>query len=127
MELLIFFPKRWLNLVLDLIVTALAVVVIALAVSLRSSTSPGLLGIALNNILNFNQYLSKLVTSWTQLETSLGAIARVKAFEEQTAMEAKPGEDIEPPNDWPTQGKVEIRYASASYEYVLIIPRPWIS
>ena len=113
---LLYCIQRWLNLVLDLIVSALAVVVIALAVSLRSSTSPGLLGIALNNIITFNMCLSQLVTSWTQLETSLGAIARVKSFEEQTAIEARPGEDTQPPMDWPSRGNVEIRHASASYE-----------
>ena len=113
---LLYCIQRWLNLVLDLIVSALAVVVIALAVSLRSSTSPGLLGIALNNIITFNMCLSQLVTSWTQLETSLGAIARVKTFEEQTAIEARPGEDTEPPIDWPSRGKVEIRHVSASYD-----------
>lgn len=48
---LLYCVQRWLALVLDLIVAALAIVVVALAVSLRGSTSPGLLGVSLNNIL----------------------------------------------------------------------------
>ena len=47
--------QRWLNLVLDLIVAALAVIIIALAVRLRLSTS------IVNNVLTFNQVLSGLV------------------------------------------------------------------
>ncbi len=43
--------QRWLNLMLDLIVAAEAVIVVGLAVGLRHSTSPGLLGISMNNIL----------------------------------------------------------------------------
>lgn len=48
---LLFCIQRWLGLVLDLMIAALAVIVIALATSLRNSTSPGLLGVSLNNIL----------------------------------------------------------------------------
>ena len=44
--------QRWLNLVLSLMVTAEAILVVGLAVGLRHSTSPGLLGISLNNILS---------------------------------------------------------------------------
>ena len=43
--------QRWLALVLDLIVGAEAVLVIGLAVGVRQSSSPGLLGVSLNNIL----------------------------------------------------------------------------
>jgi len=48
---LMFCLERWLALVLDLIVGGLATVVVALAISLRYSTSPGLLGVSLNGIL----------------------------------------------------------------------------
>lgn len=48
---LLFCIQRWLTLVLDLMVAGLAVIVIALAVCLRSSTAVGLLGVSLNNVL----------------------------------------------------------------------------
>ena len=48
---LLYCIQRWLNLVLDLIVAAEAVVVVAFAVGLRTSTSAGLLGVSLNNVL----------------------------------------------------------------------------
>ncbi|KAK0112722.1 hypothetical protein ONS95_014458 [Cadophora gregata] len=107
--------QRWLNLVLDLLVTALAVIVIALAVNLKSTTAAGLLGLSLNNILGFNKSLSKLVTSWTSLETSLGAVARVKTFAETTESEEKPGESLEPPAGWPSTGSMDIDDVTATY------------
>jgi ABC-type multidrug transport system fused ATPase/permease subunit len=48
---LLYCIQRWLNLVLDLIVGAEAVLVVGLAIWLRSSTSVGLLGVSLNNVL----------------------------------------------------------------------------
>ncbi|TIA24962.1 putative ABC transporter [Aureobasidium pullulans] len=80
--------QRWLKLVLDLIVAALAVLVVALAVSQRDTTSAGLLGVALTNILGFSQSLTRLVTKWTTLETSLGAIARIRSFATTTEQES---------------------------------------
>lgn len=107
--------QRWLNLVLDLMVTALAVIVVTLAVNLRTSTSAGLLGVALNNIIGFNQSLSSLVNSWTSLETSLGAIARVKIFAKNTPSENKPGDNRLPPSEWPSRGAVELHNVSVCY------------
>jgi ATP-binding cassette subfamily C (CFTR/MRP) protein 1 len=108
--------QRWLELVMDLIVAGLAVTVVALAISLRSSSSGGLLGVALNNVLNFNQTLSTLIVQWTSLETSLGAIARIRTFAATRASEHKNGEDFNPPIEWPQRGALEFKNVSASYD-----------
>ncbi|CAG8909081.1 unnamed protein product [Penicillium egyptiacum] len=107
--------QRWLNLVLDIVVMALATVVVTLAVMLRSSTDSSLLGVALNNILGFNQLLSYFITSWTTLETSLGAIARVKSFVETTPSEDQPGTSAELPTSWPDRGEISIQGLSLRY------------
>lgn len=104
--------QRWLNLVLDLIVTALAVIVVGLATQLRGSTSGGLLGIALNNILGVNKSLSDLVTYWTSLETSLGAIARVKSFSESTPSEDQPHVNHALSQAWPETGEIQLSRVS---------------
>jgi len=44
--------QRWLTLVLDLIVSALAIVLAVMAVELRDSINPGLLGLALVNVVS---------------------------------------------------------------------------
>jgi ATP-binding cassette subfamily C (CFTR/MRP) protein 1 len=107
--------QRWLQLVLDLLVAVMAVVVMALAVSLRSSTSAGLLGVALNNILGFNQSLGRLVREWTNLETSLAAISRVKSFSETTGSERDCGYADARLSSWPSSGSFVLSNVTASY------------
>ncbi len=50
------------------------------------------------------------------LETSLGAIARLRDFENETEIEAKEGEDTNPPKDWPSLGHIEIQDVTSQYE-----------
>jgi ATP-binding cassette subfamily C (CFTR/MRP) protein 1 len=107
--------QRWLNLVLQLIVGVMAVVVVALALSLTSTTSAGRLGISLSAVVNFNSSLSFLMMFWTQLETSLGAVARVKNFEKTTVPEDKDQETFVPGSNWPENGAIEFKNVTASY------------
>lgn len=97
-----------------------AVLVVGLALGLRSATSAGLLGVSLNSILTFNKNVRNLIEGWTELETSLGSIARVRSFELDVAPEAKVGEDNEPPASWPQRGEIEFRNVSASHKYGLL-------
>ncbi|OQE42091.1 hypothetical protein PENCOP_c004G02534 [Penicillium coprophilum] len=106
--------QRWLTLVLDLIVAAEAVIVVSLAVSLRHTTSVGLLGVSLNSILAFNGSLSSFISGWTQLEISLGSILRVKDFELQVPREISTGR-VEVSIDWPSRGAIEISDMTAQY------------
>lgn len=115
---LLYCIQRWLNVVLDLLVACLAVILIALATSLRSSTDPGKLGVSLTAIMAFSQTLQEVVTSWTGLETSLGAIARTRSFEMKTPTEHQPQTPVIPSSTWPVDGNIEIRSLSASYECV---------
>lgn len=113
---LLFCIQRWLNIVLDLMVAILAILLTALAITLRGSTDPGRLGVSLTAIIAFNQSLQELVTSWTAMETSLGAISRTRSFEMNTASEHLSGENFIPPPEWPSHGKVEVRSVSVSYK-----------
>ncbi|KEQ97882.1 hypothetical protein AUEXF2481DRAFT_63168 [Aureobasidium subglaciale EXF-2481] len=106
--------QRWLKLVLDLIVAALAVIVVALAASQRGTTSAGLLGVALTNVLGFSQSLTRLVTEWTTLETSLGAISRVRSFAADTEQESLLDNTMTS-TDIATHGKVVFSGAYAKY------------
>ncbi|KAB8272693.1 P-loop containing nucleoside triphosphate hydrolase protein [Aspergillus minisclerotigenes] len=78
--------QRWLTLVLDLVVAAEAVIVISLAVSLRHTTSVGLLGVSLNSILEFER-----------------AVPRELSTEQEI------------PVDWPCRGAIEISGMTAQY------------
>ena len=61
--------------------------------------------------------LSSFINGWTMLETSLGAVSRLRTFERETPVEAKDGEDREPPADWPSKGLIEIKNVSVHYKY----------
>jgi ATP-binding cassette subfamily C (CFTR/MRP) protein 1 len=114
---LMFCIQRWLNVVLDLLTAAIAVVVVALAMGLRETSSAGSIGVALINVLGFNQNINVLITAWTTMETSLGAIARIKNFEAATASE-DPHEQLatHPPASWPDAGKVTVSGVSIAFD-----------
>lgn len=113
--------QRWLNLVLDLFVAALAVVVMTMAVMIPSGSSSASLGLALINILNFNVALAELIDAWTILETSLGAVARLISFEKSTPVERLlPDVQVaDVPRDWPGRGAVEVHDLVCGYGYVI--------
>ena len=52
------------------------------------------------------------------LETSLGAISRLKDFEAETEKEGKEGENINPPENWPSKGLIQIQNVTAAYKFV---------
>lgn len=112
---MMFCIQRWLNLMLQLLIAAVVVIVVALATSLTSTTSGAKLGVSLSAVVQFNGSLSSLMKFWTQLETSLGAIARLKSFEENTVSENKEQENIIPGAEWPSDGLIEVKNVCASY------------
>ncbi|RDW68609.1 hypothetical protein BP5796_09266 [Coleophoma crateriformis] len=112
---MLFCIQRWLNFVLDIIVAMLAVIVVAVAVNLPQTTSPGAIGVSMVNVLNFSQSLAFLITTWTALETSLGAIARIKNFEANVASEDIGIGKTPPPKDWPRSGALELQDAHAAF------------
>jgi ATP-binding cassette subfamily C (CFTR/MRP) protein 1 len=108
--------QRWLNLVLQLLVGGVAVILIALALNLKGTSSANLLGASLTSIVSFNGSLAMLMMFWTQLETSLGAVARLKGFETFTECEDEPDETFAPSPDWPIEGSIEFQDVSAHYK-----------
>lgn len=112
---LLLMVQQWLTLVLNLVTAALAVLIVGLAVRLRGSVSVGLTAVSLIQLITLAENLKILIQFWTSLETSIGAVARIKNFSEETPDERLPGEDREPPADWPARGAIEIRDLSASY------------
>ncbi|CAI7570859.1 unnamed protein product [Penicillium viridicatum] len=113
---LLYCIQRWIGLVLDLIVACIAVIVIAVAISMKGSPSMNLLGIALFNIVNFSGTLQTLVTYWIGLETSIGAVSRIRSYVLQATTEDLDSETDVVPEDWPQHGGIDIAGLSASYD-----------
>ncbi|KXH60239.1 hypothetical protein CSAL01_11379 [Colletotrichum salicis] len=128
--------QQWLTLVLDLTTTALALLVVGLAVRLRDTVSVALTGVSLVQLISFTETLKMLIQFWTSLETSIGAVARIKNFAEETPDEveadalkrealmiqsAAGGQMEQTPETtivqgWPSRGAIELHDVVASYD-----------
>jgi len=106
--------QEWLNLVLGLVVMALAVILVTLSTQLHSNS--GFAGASLYSLLTLGENLAGIVLWYTRLETSIGAISRLKTFNETVKPEDQDGEDIILPEEWPSSGVIELKGVSASYE-----------
>ncbi|KAF1976918.1 ABC transporter [Bimuria novae-zelandiae CBS 107.79] len=116
---LLYCIQQWLTLALDIIVAILAVILVTILVVWRDSFDPGAVGVSLVTIMTFNQNLAMLVKFWTQLETSVGAVGRIKSFIEKTPSEETELGIHEPmvgPDDWPTRGAIRFQNVSAFYK-----------
>jgi ATP-binding cassette subfamily C (CFTR/MRP) protein 1 len=112
---LLFCVQRWLGLVLDLVVGVIALILVIIAVATKGHIAPGLIGLALVNIVGFSASLKQLITSWTLLETAVGSVSRVKQFTAETESEEHVSESQIPPPEWPRDGLIEYRNLTASY------------
>jgi ABC-type multidrug transport system fused ATPase/permease subunit len=99
-----------------MVVAFLTVILVVFAVTLREKINPSLLGIALVNMMRLGANMKGIILYWSILETSLGAITRIRAFSSDAPNEQKPGEDKQPGEDWPSTGKLEVRDLDVQYE-----------
>lgn len=105
--------QQWLTLVLGLVVTCMATGLTALATRLHSNS--GFTGATMVTLLSFGENISQIVQFYTRLETSIGAIARLRSFSANVQPENKEYEDVIPAEEWPQSGAIKIEHVSASY------------
>lgn len=101
--------QRWLNVVLDLSMAAVAIVVIALATFCTTESSSANVGIALNMVLVTNTTLLRLIESWTTFEVSVGAAARLKELEDCVPNEEICAIESIVSSNWPYAGSLSLR------------------
>ncbi|KAK1480120.1 ABC transporter [Colletotrichum cuscutae] len=108
--------QQWLALVLDLIVGALALIIVSMATSITDKFSPGAIGVSMVLVLGFNNSLATTIKNWTALETSIGAVARIREFAQTTPSEERGlGSSGVPPERWPMQGRIAFESVTARY------------
>lgn len=105
--------QRWLTFILSMLIGALAFLVVTLSTQLHSDS--GFTGASLVSIISSGGFLGSLIQHYTLMETSLGAVNRLKTFSEKTAVEDLPNEDVRLSPSWPEKGRIEIENVSASY------------
>jgi ABC-type multidrug transport system fused ATPase/permease subunit len=108
--------QEWLGSTLGLISAALAIILVGVATQVKANS--GFAGAGLIALMSFSSGLFYLVVNWTELETSIGAVSRLKGFIENAKCENLPGEDMIPSATWPERGEVVIKAVSASYQWV---------
>ncbi|KYG46940.1 hypothetical protein M433DRAFT_64146 [Acidomyces richmondensis BFW] len=107
--------QKWLALVLDLIVAALAVLLVGITVALRSRISIGFTGVALIQIISLTGFIKMMILFFTSMETSLGAVNRIMQFTNKTEKERTTGSEIIVPPNWPMFGQIILSNVSAVY------------
>ncbi|PLB45930.1 P-loop containing nucleoside triphosphate hydrolase protein [Aspergillus steynii IBT 23096] len=107
--------QQWLALVLDLVTAGVAVLVVVLGTQLPSQVSPGTIGVSLNMILGFSQSLKLVMRYWTQLETCIGSVARVRTFVHESPSDLRMlrGPALLP--EWPSKGAIDIHNLRVGY------------
>ncbi|KAF7880654.1 uncharacterized protein EAF02_007500 [Botrytis sinoallii] len=103
---LLYMVQTWLQLTLNLVVAGLAVLMVGVAIGLRHKTSAGGIGVAFLNLVSLGESLTQTIQSWTALETSLGAITRIEAFEQETPVEPEVASPTDVPITWPASGTI---------------------
>ncbi|KAM3532453.1 hypothetical protein MY4038_004026 [Beauveria bassiana] len=98
----------------DLTITAVAVIIVSVALNVKNSSSPAAIGLAYLIMINFGTTVAGLIQRFTEMEISLGSISRTRAFVENTPREQEP-KHFRVPDNWPDKGKVEFRNVTAKY------------
>ncbi|KAJ5096759.1 hypothetical protein N7456_007480 [Penicillium angulare] len=112
--------QKWLELVVNLLVGAVAVILVATMTSLKSQFSSASAGVALNLILTFNQNLKRAVEDWTAVEVSIGAVQRIRSFSKDTPRENEDEgvsvlDKAEPTSNWISNGEVQFDAVNVRY------------
>lgn len=107
--------QQCLGFVLDSLVAVIAVALVATVVFLHRKFNPGDVGVALTMVMTFNTSLMQLIKFWTMMETSIGAIARVKSFVANTEPEDSAASHQAIPALWPMKGSIQISDLTAAY------------
>lgn len=118
--------QRWLSFLLDMFSCAIGTTVSSFAIKFNHTTSAAAIGLAFLNLVWFGLALGYFINAWVGLETSVGALSRLREFLTHTPVEPQvPPKDL-PPN-WPDRGTVEFKNVSARYRYEFSCYFPWIS
>ena len=75
---LLYCIQRWLNFTLDMFVAILAILLVIFATQFKDHSSGAAIGVAMLNVLSMSTALTQTIEVWTLVETSIGAVDRVK-------------------------------------------------
>lgn len=106
--------QQLLSLVLDCITSGIATVLALLTLFVDDSSTENSTGLAFLVLIILGTSFNRSIMAWTTLETALGSLSRLSVFLDKTPVESDDGTTPLPEN-WPSQGEVEVRNVSARY------------
>ncbi len=83
--------QRCLTFVLNMVVSVLATLVVVLVTQLQLTTGIGFTGASMIVLMELGTNLAHAIRMYTMLETSIGAVSRLKSFSERVIPEMLPG------------------------------------
>lgn len=107
--------QSWLGFMLDMIVTMIAAVLVTVVIIWKHKFSAGNIGVSLVAIMTFSSVLMRLIKTWTMMESSIGAVARVKQFVTETESEESAHSESSVAEDWPAHGNIELQDLVAAH------------
>lgn len=108
--------ERWLGLTMDTVSLLTSVVLVAIAVWLRHITTASGVGLSLLSLISLSYDSTHFIEEWMSLESSLGALSRLKDLIQTTPLEEDPEEEAPLPPNWPAKGEIVIDNVTAHYE-----------
>ncbi|KAM0552701.1 hypothetical protein ACHAPJ_007798 [Fusarium lateritium] len=110
--------QNWLSFVLDIVVAILAIALVGMVLTWPQLFDAGSVGVSLIMLISFSNLLTRLLKAWTSMESSIGAVSRVKRFVADTESENNPeiGRGTDLPEGWPLNGKLSLENVFASHK-----------
>lgn len=107
--------QQCLQFFLDMMVAVVTIALMAMVVFMRDSFDPGSVGVALVMVMTFNSNLMLLIRFWTLMETSIGAISRIKSYVATTKPEEIAADMQQLPAEWPSTGSIKLSHLEAGH------------
>lgn len=108
--------QRWLGLVLDMTSTCVGAVLVAIALTWPGTTTEPSLGLSLVSVFAYSVSMMALVERWTTLETSLGAVARLRDLVRDTPVEKDGPGVTRQDQGWPHDGEIKFKKVGCQYK-----------
>uniref|UniRef100_A0A8R1E2N2 Multidrug resistance-associated protein 1 n=12 Tax=Caenorhabditis japonica TaxID=281687 RepID=A0A8R1E2N2_CAEJA len=108
--------NRWLSVRLEFIGNCIVLFSALFAALTRTTTTSGVIGLSVSYALNITTVLNFAVRQITKLETNIVSVERVQEYAEtETEAEWKSEPGKEPPQNWPSEGRIVMNNYSARY------------
>lgn len=108
--------ERWLGLTMDTVSFLAAFVLVIVAVWLNHITTASGVGLSLLSLISLSFDATQFIDQWMKLESSLGALSRLKDMVQRTPLEEDPEDEAQLPDGWPYDGEIIIKDVTAHYE-----------